>query len=128
MSQATTPVGKYTSDDRLPTIVGGDAQVQIHQMRNRIAARYRLVAVPGRPEELRQSDGIPSLHPDLRVSLGYGCRTIRVRTQRGHEWLKTVDFQIEDGWAARLYELLDPHFGVVTPLTVTSGRTPVKLI
>jgi len=121
MSITTTPVGKYTDDTPIPAVSGADAAEQIAAMRSRIKTRYRLTEVPGRPEELRQSAGVPSLHPDLRVSLGYGCHTIRVRTQVGHRWLAAADFQIEEGWAARLYALLDPHFGFVTPLVVKPG-------
>lgn len=94
---------------------GADAYRQMSVMRARLIARYKLVEVPGRPEELRNAGRV------LGVSLGYGCKTIRVRAMLGREWIDelTHDFQIREGWGADLYALLDRHFGFVSPMVVT---------
>jgi hypothetical protein len=86
-----------------PTV---NPQVQMGRMRARLIARYQLAAVPGRPEELIKPG------TDLGVSLGYGCKTIRVRGMVGRCWLArlTADFQLGEGWGNDLYRLLDAHF------------------
>lgn len=88
---------------------GSEAQAQLGRMTARLVARYRLTAVPGRTEELIRP-GSPR-----GVSLGYGCRTIRVRTMLGREWTGWHDFQIGDGWQAALDELVDEWLGQPTP-------------
>jgi hypothetical protein len=79
-------------------------------MKARLVARYRLAAVSGRPEELVR----PSTSQG--VSLGYGCKTIRVRLMQGREWVETHDFQIKDDWQDRLDAMCDEWFGPITPL------------
>lgn len=122
MSIATTPVGKYSSDERLPITTGADADRQFSRMQARLVARYRLSAVPGRPEELVS----PSISESPRrgVSLGYGCKTIRVRLMMDREWIRTEDFQIEEGWQARLYAMCDTYFGYAGPDTVNRHLNP----
>lgn len=89
----------------LPTTTGSDAQAQFGRMKARLVARYKLVAVSGRPEEL------VSPGTNKGVSLGYGCRSIRVREMVGRTWISAHDFQIGADWKVRLAELLDSHFG-----------------
>lgn len=100
---------------------GSQAQRQIAQMRARAIARYLLVAVPGRPEELSQPG------TDKRISVGYGCGQIRVRTQQGRTWLDWQDYRIVGHEGAsrvgddsphvlvyrQMYRQLDPHFGPI---------------
>lgn len=105
MSITTTAVDLYSSDERLPATTGSDAHHQFSRMMARLVARYQLVVVPGRPEELVR----PSTSQG--VSLGYGCKTIRVRLMVGREWTETADFQIQEGWANDLYSMCDRHFG-----------------
>lgn len=107
MSISTTPVARYTSTEPILTTSGGEAQAQLARMKARLIARYKLEAVPGRPEELAQPG------TDRRVSLGYGCKTIRVRGMVGRNWIDelTHDFQIIEGWSNALYSMLDGHFG-----------------
>jgi hypothetical protein len=97
-----------------PTSTGAEAQRQLAQMKARLIARYKLVAVPGRSEELVKPG------TKLGVSLGYGCKTIRVRAMRGRVWLDdlTVDYQIQEGWGAGLYGQLDQFLGFVSPATI----------
>lgn len=92
---------------------GSMVQEQFGRMKARLVARYRLVAVPGRPEEL-VSTRTPGM-PRRGVSLGYGCRTIRVRLMLGREWVHAEDFQIREGWGIPLAELCDEHFGHIAP-------------
>ena len=70
---------RYASIDPLPMTTGSDVQRQLASMRARLVARYKLVAVSGRPEELEQTS------TGKRVSLGYGCKTVRVRRQQRSE-------------------------------------------
>lgn len=104
----------YDTTERLPTPTGGDAQAQFGQMKARLVARYKLVAVPGRPEELispETEEGALS----RGVSLGYGCRSIRVRLMAGRDWIRTEDFQIQADWRVRLFEMCDTYFNYVGP-------------
>lgn len=107
MSLATTKVDRYTSTEPLPTTSGGMGQQQLARMVARMVARYRLEAVPGRPEELRQPG------TNRGVSVGFGCKTIRVRGMIGRDWTdeSTRDFQVAEGWTKDLFALLDPWFG-----------------
>jgi len=89
---------------------GSPAQRQFALMKARITARYKLASVPGRPEELI----LPKTQ--FGVSMGYGCKTIRVRTMVGREWRDHVDFQIKEGWGSELYGFLDLHFGSPQPM------------
>lgn len=111
MSTMTTPVDRYTSIEPLPMATGGDAQRQLAQMKGRLITRYGLAAVPGKPEELVRPD------TNLAVSVGYGCKTIRVRAMIGRRWVDelTHDFQIGEGWGNALCALLDQHFGPPKP-------------
>jgi hypothetical protein len=79
-------------------------QRQMARMRAWIVAYYKLTAVPGRPEELV----LPGT--DLGVSLGYGCRTIRVRTMKGRTWSDWHDYQLGPGWLGELAGQLTRHF------------------
>lgn len=101
-------------DSVLPPSTGSDVQRQMASMRARVIARYRLTAIPGRPEELTKPNS------DLGVSFGYGCKTIRVRAMTGREWNDelTHDYQIQEGWGADLYAQLDRHFGFISPAIV----------
>ena len=96
---------RYASIDPLPMTTGSDVQRQLASMRARLVARYKLVAVSGRPEELEQTS------TGKRVSLGYGCKTVRVRKQQGRTWIDRIDLQIAEGWHAEVYAFLDEHFG-----------------
>jgi hypothetical protein len=103
---------------RQPT--GADVQRQMTTMRIRCIARYKLTAVPGRPEEL-----VTPMKPGRRqlgISFGYGCKTIRVRTMVGRQWTDHVDFQIGEGWGSELYAFLDRHFGPPQPVPFAMGR------
>lgn len=85
-------------------------QALIARMRAGAVARYRLVAVPGRPEELAQPG------TDKRVSIVYGgLGSVRVRRQNGREWREHMEIKVEDSpdMAAELLRFLDPHFGPV---------------
>lgn len=94
-----------------PGIRGGvRVQAILGSLRARLIARYQLVLVPGRPEELlhRGSGAI--------VSTGYGCGTIRVRQHGGannRTWQSHIDLQIRDGWHAEVFGYLDPFFGLL---------------
>lgn len=88
---------------------GSDVQRMMSTLRARLVARYRLSAVPGRPEELTQKE------TGNTVSLGYGCKTIRIRKHDGREWVDTIDLQIRDGWHADVYHFLDNWFGYLVP-------------
>lgn len=102
-------------------------QRQMALMKARAIARYKLTAVPGRPEELirPEGDGL-----SVGVSFGYGCRSIRVRKMHGRTWTDHLDFQIEEGWTPVLCHFLDAHFGFVqpqvraTPLDVARRNSP----
>lgn len=92
-------------------------QSQLARMKARVTARYKLAAVPGRPEELRQPG------TDKGVSFGYGCKTVRVRAMVGRVWLDdlTHDYQLVEGWGNDLYRQLDQHFGFL------DGKAPRSL-
>lgn len=90
---------------RLATSTGSQVQEQMARMKARLVARYKLAAVPGRAEELVSIE-----LPQRGVSLGYGCKTIRVRAMVGRDWVDHADFQIGEGWGSDLYALLDSHF------------------
>lgn len=108
--------GVNADDNSYPPTSGSDVQSQLARMKARLVARYRLAAVPGRPEEL--------IRPwsSQAVSLGYGCKTIRVRTMVGREWIDHRDFQIREGWQIELDELGDKHFGAPNPTPAVMGR------
>lgn len=117
MSITTTPVGRYSTNEAVPATTGSDMQEQFARMKARLVARYRLAAVPGRPEEL-VSPATPEGDLVRGVSLGYGCRTIRVRLMAGRDWIRTEDFQISEGWQTRLYDMCDTYFNYGGPDTV----------
>lgn len=103
----------------IETTHGLQVERQFARMMARLVARYRLAAVPGRPEEL--------IRPGTSqgVSLGYGCQTIRVRTMEGRDWTGYHDFQINDDWHDALIELCDRHFGIEdSDLGVPRPRQP----
>lgn len=100
---------------------GSDVQAQFGRMKARLVARYQLAAVRGRPEELvrpRTSRG---------VSLGYGCKTIRVRLMVGREWQGSIDFQIKDDWQDRLDALCDGFFGKPRPVPGPMDSFPIVI-
>jgi hypothetical protein len=118
-----TIVVDYTLQ-QLPQPTGSDAQRIMASIHARLVARYKLVAVPGRPEELMQPG------TDRRVSHGYGCKSIRIRRQQGRNWLDRIDIQIREGWHAEVYEFLDDHFGFIggmpdTPMSIITTTSPV---
>ena len=47
----TPKFGAYASLDRLPGVTGSSVQRQIATLKARLIARYKLEAIPGRPEE-----------------------------------------------------------------------------
>ncbi len=96
------------------------AQRQMALMQARMVARYQLVAVAGRSEELvkPQEPGTDGL--SVGVSIGYGCRSIRVRKMHGRTWTDHMDFQIGEGWTVDLCSYLDTHFGFKQPVTPAS--------
>lgn len=112
---------RYASIDRLPGFTGPEVQGMLGALKARLVARYKLVAVPGRPDELKQ----PPIDVKLRgkpvgtiqgkrVSVGYGCGTIRIRQhagENGRAWGDILDLQIQSGWHADVYAFLDPYFG-----------------
>lgn len=110
MTEART-AGVYADDSQLPQPTGSDAQRTIASIHARLVARYRLSAVPGRPEELADQN-------DRRVSLAYASRSIRIRKQQGRTWLDHIDLVINEGWHAEVYRFLDGHFGFVSPATL----------
>lgn len=94
-----------TPETATPTTAGADVERQMAEMRAFIVERYQLTTVPGRPEEHVGSRG-------YGVSLGYGCKTIRVRAMIYREWIDelTADFPIGPLWPTRLTRILDPYF------------------
>lgn len=84
--------------------VGG----QIAWIKAKLVARYKLAAVPGRPEELRQPG------TDRGVSVQYGTFQIRVRLMEGRRWVATLDLQPAapkwDLWG-RIAQVCDAWFG-----------------
>lgn len=99
-------------NDRRVSPSGSDCQVQMAKMRARLIARYRLVEVPGRPEELEHTQ------TGKRVSLGLASKSVRVRAQQGRMWLAWIDVQVYgegEGWQDRTLAFLDEHFGYIKP-------------
>lgn len=118
--------GRYADLAPLPQPTGSDVQRQMASLKARLIARYKLHAVPGRPEELEANRpvlnepivmGKPIVvgDPGKVVSLGYGCRTIRIRKHDGRKWSATKDIQVREGWHAEVYAYLDEYFGFVSP-------------
>jgi len=101
---------KVVWKDRRNQPKGADAQVALARVRAGLTARYKLKAVPGRPEELEETV------TGKRVSLAYASRSIRVRTQQGRLWLDRRDFPVpvdEAGVLAvknAVFVFTDPHF------------------
>lgn len=114
----TAPAILYANTARLEQPTGSDAQRIMATIRARLVARYKLVAVPGRPEELACTLS------GRRVSLGYGCKSIRIRRQDGSTWLGHIDIQIRDGWHGEVYQYLDSHFGWVPPSALPTRLRP----
>lgn len=99
---------------------GGDCQVQMAKMRARFIARYRLVEVPGRPEELEHTK------TGLRVSMGLSSKSIRVRSQQGRMWLDWIDVAVRpagEGWQDETLAFLDEHFGYIDPSKIKAPRS-----
>lgn len=99
--------------DRHKQPTGSDAQRALAQVRAGLVARYKLKAVPGRPEELELTV------TGARVSLAYASKSMRVRLQQGRMWLDRRDFPLptdEHGVSqlkASVFAYTDPHFGWV---------------
>jgi hypothetical protein len=101
-----------------PTPAGVIALLKAH-----LIARYKLVNVPGRPEELR----LPGTN--LAVSVQYGCRMVRVRLMEGRKWIGVVDLHVDTpsavAWSS-LRPVLDAWFpmhlvsAAVSPEEVTA--------
>lgn len=129
-------VAVYGGPSRLPSPTGPDVQRHMASLKVRLIARYRLHTVPGRPEELVQAIRPEMAHlpadatgkptnttvqwvPEGRtVSLGYGCKTIRIRKHGGpnnRNWVDVLDIHVRDGWHAEVYAYLDEFFGFVSP-------------
>lgn len=100
---------------------GSDVHRMMATLKARLVARYKLHAVPGRPEELEANR--PVLNPPIemgkpiqvgepgkRISIGYGCKTVRIRQHDGRNWTETLDLQIGDGWHEQVYAFLDPYY------------------
>lgn len=110
----TIAPGRYASLDRLPGTSGSAIQRQIATLKARVIARYKLEAVPGRPDELiwRIPTANVGRHRPVRlISIGYGCGTIRIRKHnlnRPRVWAETLDVQPNDGWHAAVFAFLDP--------------------
>lgn len=105
-----TMLRRYSDLSPLPSASGPDVQRQMASLKVRLIARYKLHAVPGRPEELEQNGGTGKL-----ISLGYGCKTIRIRKHNGREWTDWIDLQIQEGWHAEVYAFLDRYFDYSSP-------------
>jgi hypothetical protein len=115
----TTPAalaGIYSDATKLPQPTGSDVQRTMAAIRVRLTARYVLAAVPGRAEELEQTA------TGRRVSLGYGCKSIRIRRQEGRTWLDHIDIPIREGWHAEVYAYLDDHFGYIPSKDIKAPR------
>lgn len=92
---------------------GADAERQMASMRSHLIRRYRLTTVPGRPEELVKAG------TDQGVSLGYGCKTIRVRPMIDRSWQENRhDYQLGPDWSNDMNRQLDRHFGFISPTTI----------
>lgn len=79
----------------------------IARLKANMIARYGLVNVPGRPEELRQSG---TTHA---VSIQYGCQMVRVRLMEGRKWVAVIDLQVgapDLEVRRRVFAVLDPWF------------------
>lgn len=111
-----------TLPERTTYPTGSDAYRQMSQIRANLIARYRLHVVPGRREELEANrpilNGQPVMgkpivvgDPGKVVSLGYGCRTIRIRKHDGRRWIDTLDVQIDGTWPDKVHGFLDEYFG-----------------
>jgi hypothetical protein len=111
-------IATYGNLDRLPGSTGSDVQRQMASLKTRLIARYKLHTTPGRPEELTGNLlGIDSAL-NKTVSLGYGCKTIRIRKHGGptnRTWDDTIDIQLNAGWHDEVYSFLDSFFGYVSP-------------
>ena len=101
-------VSVWSGRRRQPT--GAEAQVALARFRAGLVARYKLKAVPGRPEELEETV------TGKRVSLAYASKSIRVRLQQGRLWLDRRDFAVPTNEAGLLatknavFVFTDPHF------------------
>lgn len=85
----------------------------IARLKANMIARYKLVGIPGRPEELRKPG-----HTEA-VSIQYGAFQIRVRLMDGRKWVKSIDFPVElpdREIRERVFAILDPWFEVMPGL------------
>lgn len=116
-------------------------EAYIGRMRELAIERYRLIEVPGRPEELARV--VPdSTAPRLGVSFAYSGGTIRVRPMIDRKWvdeeitdfriapdLKDGSFRLAPGWKDRFFRLLDKLFGnpvvIVPPEPLRAADSPI---
>lgn len=95
-----------------PGVTGTAVQLTFAKLRARLVARYQMVNLPGRPEELRKGDHI--------ISLGYGCGSIRVRKhggERNRDWIDHIEVQAGSFEFGPVYEFLDAWMGYIDRTT-----------
>jgi len=84
----------------------------IARLKAAVTARYKLTAVPGRPEELRLPNS------DRGVSIQYGTYQIRVRLMDGRKWIAAFDLQLstpEPEIRRRVFDVLDTWLDDLQP-------------
>lgn len=86
------------------TTVGEPVQRLIARYKARMIARYGLVSVKGRPEELRDPNG------NEAVSIQYGCMQIRIRPMNGRKWFGNIDLPADRLDWEKVTQVLDPWF------------------
>lgn len=121
MATADITLTVVSTLDKPPT----DPAAFIAQIRAIFTSRYRLAAVPGRPEELRATNktGRVAAGHDHRVSIQYGCQTVRIRLMVGRRWTHVVDIQLGDpGWRLKILPEADVHFGFISPGMLASTK------
>lgn len=113
MTKIAPAPGRYASLDRLPGVTGSSVQRQMATLKARLIARYKLEAIPGRPDELLwriPAAALPEDDPTRTISIGYGCGTIRIRrhgVSRPRTWEDWIDVQPNDGWHGVVFSYLD---------------------
>lgn len=119
MTEAQT-ASRYADLAPMASPTGSDAHRAMSTLYARLVARYRLSAPPGRQEELTQA------RTGKTISLGYGCKTIRIRKHggpTGRTWVDYLDIPIGVGWLGDVYAYLDQFMGFASPETMTK-RAP----
>jgi hypothetical protein len=86
----------------------------------RCIARYRMKAIPGRPEEL------VGIHfPQKTISFAYSGGELRIRKhggERDRDWIEVRDFRLRDGWLSEVYDFLDDWLGYISPRDIKAPR------